>query len=191
MSVISNRQKMLDQILHKDNIANCVRGEKGPIGQGPDVVSISVGKSMSDRTAIMHTPEDIKILAGALFITEGAAVAAEVSGLSKNLTRIHGKGLTTRTRYDEDLAEKVLEKKEELAAPAREKALNIILNAMNTITPEKLEQAKLREASSVAKDMASVIEKLADKNNNNGNSISFHFHAPRERKEDEYVVKDV
>lgn len=191
MSVISNREKAMNQLMHKDNIADCISGSNVKnLDKGP--VEITVGMSTAaGHTSIKHTPEDIKVIAGALFITENAKIAAQVSGLSDHLTRTHGKGLITRKAYDAEFAEKVLEKKEELAAPAREKALSIIMNAMQTITPEKLENAKLREASSVAKDMASVIEKLADKNGSNGNSISFHFHAPRERKENEYVVKDV
>lgn len=190
MSVISSREKAMNQLMHKDNIADCVSGPKGQeINKGPG--EITVGSGRETCTTIRNTPEDIKVLAGAIFIAENSKIAAEVSGLSEHVTRIHAKGLSTHSTFDEKFAEKVLEKKEELAAPAREKALSIIMNAMQTITPEKLENAKLREASSVAKDMASVIEKLADKNGGNGNSISFHFHAPRERKENEYVVKDV
>jgi hypothetical protein len=190
MSVISNRQKALDQLLHKDNIADCV--VKGKIVNAGEAKEVSIGrKEMESRTAIMHTPEDIKVLAGALYMVEGSRIASEVSGLGQHHTRLHAKGLSTRVKFDEELAEKVLDKKEELAAPIRDKALKVILNAIEVCTPEKLEQAKLREAAGVAKDMAAVYEKLGDKNAGNGSAISFHFHAPRERKENEYVIKDV
>jgi hypothetical protein len=98
-------------------------------------------------------PETQKILAGTFAHISGNRRSAEAFGMSgqqaMNIKKGHSGGKELQKRIDESLGR------------VRDIALEKLTESLGFISPEKLEKASVRDLASVAKDMATVVEKSA------------------------------
>lgn len=209
MAVIITRQKAIDRLSSPDNLAQkmgrdrIISGEEKKEGDenvtivDPETVGIvhkgtsgnhdSARNGSGGRIAI---PEEVRVIAGALMPGDSARDAAAAHGLSFKSVSVAAKGCPTIGTHSEEFEEKVLEARENMQKPLRDKALTVLSRALDEITPDKIKALKARESAAVAKDMAVVFEKLNDKAAS-GASVSFNFYAPRQKKESDYASEEV
>jgi hypothetical protein len=63
-----------------------------------------------------------------------------------------------------------------------------LLSAIEAITPEKINEAKLRDIASVAKDMSAVIKNMEPSVEADTARTQFIFYAPQQKEESHYKV---
>lgn len=190
-ALIIDEKDALERLESDRNLSNLF--EKAGIGHGGGSGSGRHHGEKSNGGGVNATqaPEDVKILAGAFAMAENAKISAEIFGLNGAMVGYHKKGMPNRTEVNEEFREKVIEKKEEILIPIREKALKVVSDALESISKEDFTNAKLRDKAAVAKDIATVVDKLSPKHGGSGVAIQFHIHAPAPRAEKEYRVIDV
>lgn len=140
-----------------------------------------------------EVPEVVREIVGEL-ATESPSSVESISqkfGVSKSSISAYKNGATSTSSYhspDTKLAEHINGVRTRLA----ERAQRRLKSALDAITADKIQAARLRDVSSLAKDMASVIEKMTPiQTNQQNNQVNFVFYSPRERKEDSFEVIDV
>lgn len=98
-------------------------------------------------------PETTKVLAGVFANISGNKAAGEAFGMSGQQAMNIKKG----NSGSKELQEKI----DESLGRVRDVALEKLTESLGFITGEKLEKASVRDLASVAKDMATVVEKSA------------------------------
>jgi hypothetical protein len=119
-----------------------------------------------------HVPETLRIIAGA---------AGHFSGIVKVQDNL---AISDSDAWNNKKHPKV----EKIVDQAQVKAAERLLEALGLITPEKMENAKLRDLSAVAADMARILEKTSDKAAPNIQQTQILIYAPRTKDEDEYKI---
>lgn len=117
---------------------------------------------------------------------------ARAFGISESSASAYAVGATSTASYDKpnkELKRHVDTKRVRLL----NKAHNRLSYALNGITPEKLEVAKLTEASAVARDMSAIIKNLEPKEEDSqrDTNVQFNFFVPRMRQETEFEAMPV
>lgn len=120
-----------------------------------------------------------------------ASEIADAFDISKSSISAYKNGATSTSSYDnpdKELKSHVDSVKTEIASSARSK----IIAALSHITENKLSDAKLSEVSMIAKDMATVMEKM-EGNTSKDKTVQHQviIYAPRVRDENDYNVIDV
>lgn len=137
-----------------------------------------------------HIPDSARALMAAAKIYQGVKAHKDFKcSIATISTVTEGKGLRTidgKTRPAElpqptrELISKVIDKAQETAALK-------LVEALELITPEKLENAKVRDISGVAADMARILEKTRPQNPTQAQN-QILIYAPRTRDEDSFEV---
>jgi len=141
------------------------------------------------------TPESLRKIISETAIQEGNPAAQELiksigGDISQSSISAYKNSATSTATYHEPNSglENHNEKTHrEIAAKSRK----ILLDAMESITPEKLEAAKVRDASGVAKDMSGIIKDMEPSVEKDVERVQFVLLVPPLRKEESFEVIDV
>lgn len=115
---------------------------------------------------------------------------AEIFDVSPSSVSAYAKGATSTASYnsgDKDLRNHNNRVRDIIVKKARKR----LLNAMDHITDDKLKDAKLRDLASISTAMASVIDKVEQKDDAQVKIDKLMIYAPRMREEQSYDVIEV
>lgn len=127
------------------------------LGKGNRINHGNAGRNEGDNNL---TPILRSIISAAGHMDTAKNVAANF-GISESHAHVLKHGKTSSTS---EVKEEIVLTRNELLDKTRDRAVTLLMESLNLITPEKLDKAKVREISSVAKDMASIIEKTTPVN---------------------------
>lgn len=115
---------------------------------------------------------------------------SDVFGISPSSISAYKNGATSTASYnqpDTELSKHVNDVRSDIGDKARAR----LLSAIEAITPEKIEAAKLRDIASVAKDMSAVIKNMEPEGEERAKTNNFIFFSPNQKEETAYKVIDV
>ena len=154
------------RLAHPDNLCNRLVEFK-PLNPG--------NKSVGD----VSLPPALRTLIASVAVSDGNKVAAKAFDVAPNTVSTIKKKETEAGRV-ESKVDKI-----------RDKALDSLASLFDSvITENKLSGLKTREGISAAKDLASVVERIAPKTSG-GNNVQFVVFSPRIRSEEEYEAIDI
>lgn len=136
----------------------------------------------------VEVPEVVREIIGTDAIENGnssAKAIARAFDISDSSVSAYKNGSTSTASYNEpnpELRKSINSVREKLAT----KAKNRLNQALNNITKEKLENAKLRDVASVALAMSTVIKQMENTEEDKGHQTNFIFYAPKAREESSY-----
>jgi hypothetical protein len=113
-------------------------------------------------------------------------------GVSQSSVSAYSAGATSTARIKDNPDAELSQHNDRLKTEISSDAAIRLQMALGTITPEKLERAKLRDAASVARDMSAIMKNMTrDKDSGNGINQQVIVYQPRSRQEDTYEVIEV
>jgi hypothetical protein len=140
-----------------------------------------------------EVPDSLRKVIGETAINDGrqeALTLAKNFGISASSTSAYTNGATSTSSYHDRVNGATIDlAKNKITA----KAISKLKQALNHITPEKLENTKARELASVAKDMSAVIKNMepeAPPEGTKSNSPTFVFYTPQFVKQESFEVID-
>ena len=145
------------------------------------------GRSEGD----VNVPESLRKIIGETSVIDGrqeALALAEMFDISKSSVSAYAKGSTSTASYQSP-SKAILAHINKARARASKKAGKVLSSALDSITPEKLENLSARNLAGVAKDMSAVIKNLeppaeATITPEGGNRPQFVIFAPSFKKEE-------
>lgn len=151
------------------------------------IVDIQKGRGKGSK----EVPESLRALIGLSAVEDGRQAGlqlAETFGISNSSVSAYTKGATSTATYNEP--------SEELKAHLDKKKLEIqkrasskLFKALSHITTDKLENAKAKDLSAVAKDMSVIIRNMEPELVvKQGGGNQFVLYAPIQLKEDSFDV---
>jgi len=158
--------------------------------------AIIVDKAVPGRSdGDMNVPKGLRKIIGEEGLVNGRASAiglAKSFGVSHDSADAYRNGansLATYNQPDQALSSHLDNIKKGIAA----KATGKLDAALESITPEKLEDVKPRDAAGIAKDMSVIVKNMEPEKKESGTRIgpNFIFYAPHSRSEDEYEILQV
>ena len=156
-----------------------------------DVLTLpSVGR---DRD-VPNVPQSLRKMIGEEVATNGLKSAMKFAsslGISQPTASTYARGEVSPGTTNPDLLQHINNRKTKIS----KKALNKLSMALNHLDDSKLLGCDAKELSSVAKDMAAVVNSMSPKEAESVNpqNAQFHFYAPQIRNEKHYetvVAKD-
>jgi hypothetical protein len=143
----------------------------------------------------VNTPNIIRQIIGEEAIEgnrSGALDIAKRYGISASSVSAYSNGATSTASYHTPNAE-LNNSLDNTKSRVVKRARNRMMMALNAITPEKLESAKVRDAASVAKDMSAIIRNIEPPAPMvmNDNGPKFVLYAPQFIKESSLPVIEV
>lgn len=135
-----------------------------PLGRGHNPAIPTVIKKIIGEEAIESGNKEAKNIARSLGISDSSVSAI------KN-------GANSTASYhnpNPELKEHLDTTKDKIISVSKSR----LLEAINAITPEKLQSAKVKDAAGVAKDMSSVIKNLEDRDKGDDDRKPFVIYAP-------------
>lgn len=138
-------------------------------------------------------PESLKKIIGETNELDGRQEALSIArmfDISDSSVSAYANGATSTTTYNEpntDLKNHIDTTKERIKSKARSR----LFNALKHITEDKLKDAKVRDVSGVARDMAAIIRDMEPEKGSNDNgrqAPQFVFYAPQFRDERSFDV---
>jgi len=157
----------------------------GTEGKGVAIVPINRGRGSNPEV-----PEGLRKIIGEESAINGRASALDLAdrfGVSPSSVSAYTHGSTSTASYNNqpNIAH-INGAKERVAKKAR----NRLVMALNSLTKEKIENAKAKDIAGVAKDMAAVIKTMEPEGpKTNGNSgPTFIFYSPQMRREEVYDI---
>ena len=155
-----------ERLTHPDNLCNRLV-EFRPLNPG--------GKSVGD----VNLPPSLRTLIASVAVSDGTKAAAKAFDLSPA-----GAPLIKKKEIEAGRVESKVDK-------IRDKALDSLSSLFESvITADGLSGLKTREGIAAAKDLASVVDRIAPKTSG-GNNVQFVVFSPRIRAEEEYEAIDV
>lgn len=88
---------------------------------------------------------------------------------------------------DPDLVAKIKARKSDLS----ENALDLAMRAFGHVSEDKLEASEAKELVAIAKDAATIFEKMNPEGLEGKNSLTLHVHVPERKKTEDYNVIDI
>lgn len=170
-----------------------IEKNKPPPLVGEVIDSPHRGRQIGD----VNVPESIRKIIGEESVINGREAAlelAKVFGVSESSVSAYAKGATSTTTYhkpDSTLQNYLAARKNRLT----KKSLAKLALALDSITPEKIKELKVRDASAVAKDMSVIAKNMEpEKEEKSGNDgPKFVVYAPTIKDERSYetiIVND-
>lgn len=160
-------------------------------GKIEDSTRASVIDIESGRGHTPEVPESLRKLIGETALTEPNSEVAKAFGVSESSVSAYKNGSTSTASYNRpeaDLSSYINDKRELITKKARTR----LLAALNSITPEKLAEVKVKDAAGIAKDMSAVIKNIEpQQKSGSDNNIQFVFFAPKTREESDYPIINV
>jgi len=145
-------------------------------------------ESKGRKEGDVGVPNSLRNLIGSESIEAGRGSALELAaqfGLSPSSVSAYSKGATSTSSYSETPNKPVINK---TRLRVQKKAQGRLMSALNSLTDEKIADAKARDIAGIAKDMASIVKDMEPENENNkqANQAQFVVFAPQFRDERQY-----
>lgn len=135
------------------------------------------------RDGSLNFPDPIRILAGTLSHVSKNKDVAEALGMSKQQVSNIKNGKTNenvKSAIDRNLG------------TVQDRALELTMKSLGLIEEEKLEKSKPRELIAIARDAASIYEKVSPKEKNNVQvGVQVVLHSVPQRNEENYETVEV
>lgn len=165
------------------------------INSGQNAINIVHKQLYADRAkgTALHVPSSVRALIGITANHDGSGETAKNFGVSHTLAiaASHGKVIGNNhreSREDKEVADRV---KSDLKRASSE-AIARALAAMGSITDDKLAGCSAKDSAQVAAHMASVYDKLSNKQAAiSGSGATVIIYAPREKSLDEFESIDI
>lgn len=183
------------QLLNKASEDNNLLNKRVKVIINDDVVinneltEESIELPSKGRNGSKEVPESLrKLIAGEAIVGVSAIELSEVFNVSKSSVSAYKNGATSTSTYnnpDEALKLHNDGVRSSIVGMAQSK----LIEAINEITAEKLRDAKVNIAASVARDMSSIVKNISPSNeggSNNNNKVIIY--KPRMKEEDDYDV---
>ena len=139
----------------------------------------------------VEVPNSLRRVIGATAVEDGRAEALELAkqfGISPSSVGAYTSGATSTSSYDEKPNGDVIKStKDKIAKVARGR----LMKALRHITDDKLNEAKVGEIATVAKQMSGVIKDMEPekaKNDDDRGGPTFVFYSPQFRKEENFEI---
>lgn len=173
-----------DEELEKELARNGTREIKVPAQHGRSPGDVNVPESLR-RVIAQDAIENGR---------QSAMQLAESVGVSPSSVSAYSNGATSTASYNtgnKDLINHTNVVKEKIAGRARGK----LLAALREITPEKLKSAKLKDVSSVARNMSAIVRDMEPQrtaeDEGRAPKVNINIFAPARKQESEYDVIEV
>lgn len=167
------------------------------LDKGKSKVTAEIKQKPTLGRGINHVevPESLRKIIGETSEINGRQEAlslADTFGISPSSVSAYANGATSTTTYhnpNPSLKNHINSAKERIS----KKAKNRLIHALNEITPEKLAAAKLKDISSVARNMAAIVKDMEPEIQveRSETGPTFVFYAPQVRREDQFEVIDM
>lgn len=141
------------------------------------------------RKGSTQIPSMLREIVGTAAQFDKAKNVAETFGISTQEAYHLKEGMRSSNKPDPELRDKI----DRNIGVIKDRALEKLMDAMGAITTDEIQNAKLLEKSAVAKDMASIMEKVSDKSEaeDHSNQIHFHIYGPNLKSEEDFEVIDI
>lgn len=165
--------------------------EKENSGQGPtaEIVDQKIGRGIGKR----GLPSGLQKIISEEAITNGNTSAKELArefDVSDSSVSAYKNGATSTSSYNEP-GSKLQKYVDKTKLKSTKKAHKTLLSALQSITPDKLADAKPKDLSGIAKDMSGVIKNLEPERAGDDSNAKFIFFAPPMKKMEQFEVIDV
>lgn len=175
-------------LVNDDEFDSQVSNTNRPSITRAEIIDINKGRGEGN----VEVPESLRKIIGETSITDGrqeALALARSFGISESSVSAYSNGANSTNKYDEgnpELKKHIRNAKQRIVS----KSKKILTKALDNITDEKLENAKLKDIATVVNAMTGVIERLdeKDESNQNKNTPQFIVYAPQIRQENNYPV---
>lgn len=165
------------------------------LNSGQNAINIIHKQLYADRARgiKLNVPPTIRALIGITANRDGMEETARNFEVSRPLVTAASNGRvisksTAESREDKEVADRVKSDLKKASAEAIARALS----AMQAITPDKLDKCEAKDAAAVANHMASVYDKLSNKQAAiSGSGATVIIYSPREKREDEFESIDI
>jgi hypothetical protein len=140
----------------------------------------------------VEVPNALRQVIGETSAIDGRAAALELARtfeVGPSSVSAYNKGATSTASYsDRPNLPHINQAKERISKKARTR----LINALNHITNDKLESAKVGELATVARNMSAIVKDMEPESEKGGkntmNQPTFVFYSPQVRKEDTFDV---
>lgn len=170
-------------------LSDVTPGPPLPLGNGVSIVDVNRGRGNGN----IEVPESLRKILGEESAINGRQSALEIAsnfGISPSSVSAYANGSTSTSSYDNqpNLAH-INKAKLKIAKKAR----NRLVMALNSLTQEKIETAKVKDIAGVAKDMAAVIRTMEPEvpKVSGPNGPTFIFYSPQMRSEKVFDIIQV
>ena len=136
-----------------------------------------------------QVPSSLRALVASEALTNGNEAATEL-GVSPSSVSAYKAGARSTASIDTK-DEELVGKNAAVKQKAAKKAHKTLLSAIGAITKEKLTEAKARDLSGIAKDMATVVRTLEPEERKDDEAVKFVVFAPPMKQVDDFKVIDV
>jgi len=138
-----------------------------------------------------NVPQEIrKLVADEALLGANAQEIAEQFGISTQSVSAYKNGATSLATYNEpnkELSGHIDSTRSEITKSARTR----LMEALESITPEKIATSKVQVASQIAKDMSAIIKNIEPQKENSGPTVQFVMYAPQMKKEEDFDTKQI
>lgn len=150
------------------------------------VVSIKHGRGQK-----LETPHELRKLISSMALSgEPHKEISKEFGVSQSSVSAYKEGATsTATINDKD--EELVKHNSKVKLDISGTAAHRLQLALGTITQDKLEAIKIRDAAGIAKDMSVIMRNMAEGNTNPGMTQQVIVYQPRMKEEDDYEILEV
>lgn len=123
---------------------------------------------------------------------ESSSSVAKAFNIGESVVQRASQGYVTERQENNELKD-VIDRIKSKKRDAESQAIDKVLETLNILTPEKLSSvSKVKDISSIAKDMAVIANQLSDKGSNDGEvGVHLHLYAPKSKSLDDYDIIDV
>jgi predicted transcriptional regulator len=138
----------------------------------------------------LEVPDSLRKVIGEDALVNGNDSAKDIANamsISDSSVSAYKNGSTSTKSYnepDKDLKQHTDTIRNRISSKARGR----LLMAMNSITKDKLDNAKMRDVAAIANAMSSVIRNLEPPVNEGNNQTNFIFYAPKPKEESQFEV---
>lgn len=150
-----------------------------------------IAESKSGRGPTKEIPSTVRnVIAGESISGTPAKVIQQEFPISQSSISAYKCGATSTASLDRKDAG-LVDHNNKLRHKISHSARNRLILALKHITDDKLVNAKVKDAASVAKDMSTIIKNMNEQTNTSETSVQFVIHRPRMREMNEFEIIDV
>lgn len=155
-----------------------------PIEESPKQESKGSGRTVGAT----QIPDALRGIIASHTTLTSSVQAARDFGISTSAAYSMSQGYRGGMAPSNNFDQKIIDKRNELLDSAADKAMDKMLLAIGLINNDNLKDAKVRDISAVAKDMASIVEKVRAKNDDGKKQGNIVIVAPTLRDESHFQV---
>ncbi len=165
----SNQQSAIDSLL--DGI------------DSPDVLEVQEKRFRGKTPGAKNIPDFLRPLIGASCLLSGVRETQEAFGLASTATPVHAsKGKTSQySPIDEEQKAQVNKIVGEAEDAIKDAAVEKLMSALGHLTDDKMSKSKGVEVSTIAKNMASIVNKITPKEKDVINPTQIIIYAPAQK----------